>query len=303
MRSFYSKNSSLHPISILKGLVVIHVAMSLFCALFDTWFARWHLPPPQALFSLSLWGISKGFFWQFLTYFFVSPPTGGLSLGFMLYLLFNMYFLWVVGSSILERQGVKHFLILYLGGGLVSGIITAFTLVYTGSLAPIAGIYPALYAILTAWMMMLPEVQVLIFFMIPVKIKWMIVGILGVNLLIDLSQGNLAHFVLYLSSISFGYLYALIVWKIHGPFPFLHPFEKGVIRFGRKAEMMFATSSTYSPKHGGKIYDFRTGKALLSDEEFLDACLSKIATEGKNSLSWIEKWKMRRIIKRKKKHS
>lgn len=282
---------------------MIHVGLSLFCALFDTWFPHWNLPTPQALLSLSLWGLKHGFVWQFFTHFFISPQTNGLSLSFILYLLFNMYFLWVVGSSVLERHGVKHFLILYLGGGVFSGAITSLALLKSSSLIPIAGVNPALYALLTAWMMLLPEVQILLFFTIPIKIKWLIVGILGINLCVDLSQGNLVHFILYLTSIGFGYLYALCVWKIHGPFPRLHAFEKILINLGRKATHTFTYTSTYHPPKGSKIYDFRTGKALLSDEEFLDACLSKIATEGKESLTFHERWKMRRISKRKKRHS
>jgi len=303
VRSFYSKNSYVHPLTILKSLVIIHVALSLFCALFDVWFPQWKLPSPQVLFSLSLWGLKKGFFWQLITYFFVSPQAGGLSLGFILYLLFNMYFLWVVGSSLLQRQGLRHFLILYIGGGVFSGVIASLSLLHTGSLAPIAGVYPALYTILTAWMMILPEMQVLVFFMVPIKIKWLIAGILAINLLTDLSQGHLTHFVLYLSSIGFGYLYALCVWQIHGPFPLFHSFEKGVIRLSHKLQTLFNSSSKYQPHCKGKVYDFTTGKVILSDEEFLDICLSKIATEGKNSLSWLEKWKMKRILKRKKRTS
>lgn len=300
MRPFYSRKAFFHPLSALKSLVILHVGFSLFCALFDTWFPHWNLPSPQALFSLSLWGLEQGFLWQFFTYFFISPPSGGLTFPFILYLLFNMYFLWVVGASVLEKRGIKHFLLLYLGGGIISGLTTAAVLLKTGSFAPIAGIHPALYALLTAWMMLLPEVQILLFFTIPIKIKWLILGILGINLFVDLSQGNLVHFVLYLTAIGFGYFYALCVWQIHGPFPRIYPFERLFIGLGRKLEQLFSSTPAHSSGKGGKIYDFRTGKALVSDEEFLDACLSKVATQGTGSLTFLERWKMRRISKRKK---
>jgi membrane associated rhomboid family serine protease len=302
VRQFYSRNAHLNQLNILKFIVLSTVCLSLFSALFDALFPYWHLPKPQILFSLSLWGIKHGFIWQFLTHFFITPIVGGVSVSFILYLVFNMYFLWAVGSSVIERKGVKHFLSIYLGGGIFSGLISAIVLWNTHSFIPIAGINPALYALLTAWMMLLPEVQILLFFIIPVKIKWLIVGIIGVNLFIDLSQGNLIHFILYLSSIGFGYLYALLVWQIHGPFKPLHSFERLCISLSETVRKKYFHSQKGSYAQG-KIYDFRTGKVVVRDEEFMEACLSKIATQGKNSLSLFEKWKMRRISRKKRKNS
>lgn len=302
MRYFNSKSTPSHELHLLKYIILSTVTLSLFCVLFDALFPYWNLPKPQILFSLSLWGLKKYFLWQFITYFFITPIVGGVSISLILYLLFNMYFLWMVGSSVIERQGLKHFLCLYLGGGIFGGIITAIVLVNTHSFAPIAGINPALYALLTAWMMLLPEVQILLFFTIPVKIKWLIVGILGINLFMDISQGNLIHFTLYFSSIAFAYLYALLIWQIHSPFKLLHPFEKILINLSDKIKRKHFAPSIHSFSKG-KIYDFKTGKVVLREEEFLDSCLSKIATQGKDSLTFFEKWKMRKISKRKKKRS
>lgn len=52
-----------------------------------------------------------------------------------------------------------------------------------------------------------------------------------------------------------------------------------------------------------KIYDFKTGRIVLDDDSFMDACLAKIADTGRDSLSWREKFRMKRISKRKKKRS
>ena len=256
MRYFYSKNTPSQELNFLKYIILGTVSLSLFCILFDSLFPYWHLPKPQALFSLSLWGVKNYFIWQFLTHFLITPITGGVSISFILYLLFNMYFLWTVGSSVIERRGLKHFLCLYLGGGIFGGVIAAIVLFKTQSFIPIAGINPALYALLTAWMMLLPEVQILLFFTIPIRVKWLIVGILGINLFMDISQGNLIHFALYLSSITFAYLYALFVWQIHSPFKALHSFEKVFINLRDKVKRKHSPPSnhTYST---GKIYDFK----------------------------------------------
>lgn len=254
-------------------------------------------------FSLSLWGLKKYFFWQVFTYFFVAPVSGGLSLSLILYMIFNMYFIWVVGSSVIDRRGSLHFLGLYLGGGTIGGIVAAIVIYTTKSLIPLAGANAALYALLTAWMMLLPEVQILIFFAIPVKVKWLILGILGVHLLVDLSHGSFLTFLLYLSSIGFGYFYTLLFWGIHSPFRNLHRFERLLIQFGNMARRKLNQTMTYEPSFSSssKIYDFKTGKAILTDEEFMDACLEKIALKGKKSLTFFERIRLKRISKRKKK--
>ena len=50
-----------------------------------------------------------------------------------------------------------------------------------------------------------------------------------------------------------------------------------------------------------KIYDFKTGQAILNDEEFMDAMLSKISMYGQSSLSFRrEHFRLKRILKEKK---
>ena len=146
--------------------------------------------------------------------------------------------------------------------------------------------------------MLFPEVQVLLFFTIPVKIKWLILGILGVNVFIDLSHGNFLHCAPYISSALLGYFYALLVWHQQSPFTKLHALEKKILYFMKKLQRN--SPSYYSGP--SKIYDFKTGNPILSDEEFFEVCLAKIASQGKNSLSLTERWKMRRISKKKRRH-
>lgn len=294
-----SKTNRLNPLSPLKYLILTTIGLSLFCALFDSLFPYLNIPRPQAFLSLSLWGIKNYFFWQFFTHFFISPVSQGVNISFILYIVFNMYFLWMVGSSVIAQRGPKHFLSLYLGGGILGGLVSALVLLSTYAMTPIAGINPALYALLTAWMMLFPEMQILLFFTIPVKIKWLILGILGVNLAMDLSHGDLLHFLPYLSSVLFGYFYAVLGWRLRSPFSQLHPFENQLIRLRDKTTSSLSYSN-YEPQSRGKIYDFKTGNVILTEEEFVDACLSKIAKYGKNSLSFVERWKMRKISKRKK---
>lgn len=304
MRYFNNKVFSRNVGNSLKVIVLSTIVLSLFTAICDALFPHFFgIPGPQAWFSLSYWGLKHLFIWQPFTYFFISSVSGGLSIPFLLYLALNMYFLWTVGSSVIQMKGEKHFLWLYLGGGIFSGLIMATTLLTNYIPMQIAGSTPALYCILTAWMMLIPEVEVLIFFAIPVKVKWLIVGLLGMNFLVDISHGNFLNFLLFLSPVIFGYFYALLVWKIHSPFRFFFRLERFVIQQADKIQKRFYQSSKFdhSFAKNSKIYDFKTGKAILNDEDFVDACLSKIALQGKNSLTFFEKLRMKRISKKRKK--
>lgn len=200
--------------------------------------------------------------------------------------------------ALIERKGIKDFLNLYFVGGIFAGVACSMFLMLTKTSALICGINAPLYSLLTAWMILMPEMQILLFFTIPIRIKWLITGVLGVNLLIDLSNGNLTTFVLYFCAIAFGYLYSILSWKTHSPFQFLFPFEKGLIHLFTKSDSH--KRKGFSAASEKKIYDFKTGLPVQAEKEdlFADKCLSKIEKNGRSSLSFIEKWKLKKISKK-----
>lgn len=247
----------------LKILLLTTVVCNLLSGLF---------PVAQSLLSLSALGIKKLFLWQFITYLFVQ--MGQISFSFLLMTAFNAYILWIFGTSVIKSRGINHFFTLYFLSGLVGGL-TAFALLATTPPAPIffAGNLAALYGVLIAWIVLNPNAQILLFFAPPSKAKNLILIFLGINLFIDLSNGYWIHTIAYIASALFGALYCKLFWKK-------------------------LPSQTYTR---GKIFDFKTGKVLLSDEDFLEEMLSKIAQKGKSSLTFSERFRLRRIVKKKKK--
>ncbi|MDN3507657.1 MAG: rhomboid family intramembrane serine protease [Simkaniaceae bacterium] len=280
----------------LKWIILAVVGLSLFAALFDVLFPKVGLPNPIALFSLSPWGIKHFFYWQFFTHFFLINPQGGLSILFLFNLFISCYMLYMIGLMIIGTRGVKDFLTLFLGGGIISGLAGYLLLSAFGTPGLIIGTSSALYALLTAWMMINPNAQVLVFFAIPLRIKWLISGLLAFNFLVDISNGNFLSCTQLTSSVLFSYLFCLLKWKMRGPYQFLNGFEEWLLRSFESRKRSHAFTNA-------KIYDFKTGEAILSDDEFVDECLSKIAQKGKKSLSFKERWKLRRISKRKQKQS
>jgi membrane associated rhomboid family serine protease len=232
---------------------------------------------PQQLLSLSVWGVEHLFLWQFLTYLFVHPLANGISFSFLLSLAFNTYLLWTIGTTLIERRGLAAFFSLYFLSSLAAGL-AAFGL-QTAAHSPLlfAGNLTALYGLLIAWIYLFPQAQLFLLLTIPVRAKWLVLSLLGANLLIDLSTGNWIYSCAYITAALFSYLYCRLFWSEQRP-------KKESVHYSR-----------------AKIYDFKTGRAILKDDEFLEEMLTKISLHGKKSLSWRERWRLRQISKKKKK--
>ncbi|MFI5334026.1 MAG: rhomboid family intramembrane serine protease [Chlamydiales bacterium] len=252
----------------------------------------------EEILGLSPWGIRNLYLWQFFTYLFVHPVGHGISFSFLLSLAFSLYLIWVMGGSIIQKRGLASFFSFFFSSGVVIGLAIWGVQELIGySPLPFLGNTATIYALLMAWLMLYPDAQLLFLLALPLKAKWLILSILGANLFIDLAGGAWLNAAAYVCGAIFGYLYPLIFWKTHGPFHSLHPFETAIIQLlGGKTEQGFHPAGSRA-----KIYDFKTGRAILSDEEFADEMLSKIALHGKGSLTWRERFRLRRIATRKKK--
>jgi membrane associated rhomboid family serine protease len=264
--------------TILKTLIFTTIGISLLGAF---------VPQIQILLALSWSGISHFFLWQLITHVFVEP--GPISLGFFLQLGFNMYILWMFGSILIERAHTRHFLTLYLGAALLTGLTA---LAFPHPL--LAGSTNAVYAILVAWMMLNPNSQLLLFFALPFKAHWLIIGLVGFTLFLDLSAANWLGSATLAVSVLYSYLFSLIVWREQSPFPALYPFE-------RKALRLLERKKKHQPYQHTKIYDIKSGNPVLDDDQFMDAMLDQISRHGEGSLSAAEQKRMKSISERKKK--
>lgn len=282
----------------LKYLVGTLLTLNLlFVALAPHFGAFYSLKNPTAYLPLSLWGIKHFFFWQFATYIFVPPIGHGFSLAFLIYLAFTLYLFWIIGTSIWDLKGRAAFYQIFFGSTLWVGLTIAGLLYLTSSPMPFSGMTPAIYALLMAWLFLFPEVQFLVFLMVPVKAKWIVAAIAGIDLLSDLSQGNFIRSASTISGLLFGYFFALLAWNRSGPFHFLYPMDRLLLAWKKKMRYLWPFGKAGAST---KIYDFKTGKAVDKDEEFLNKCLDKISKHGKKSLTFWEKYRMKRISKRKR---
>jgi membrane associated rhomboid family serine protease len=168
---------------------------------------------------------------QLLTYMFMH---GNFS-----HLFFNMFALWMFGNTLENIWGPKRFLLYYILCGLGAGLLqegvqyieyvtqlSQYQMVNTGSgvipmsqylnLMTTVGASGAIYGLLLAFGMMFPNSMIYLYFLVPIKAKWFVIGYAVIELLTGIfsSGDHVAHFA-HLGGMLIG-LIILLIWKKKG---------------------------------------------------------------------------------------
>jgi membrane associated rhomboid family serine protease len=123
--------------------------------------------------------------WTLFTYMFVHDP-GGFS-----HIIFNMIALYFFGPRVEMAMGSPRFITLYLVSGVTGGLLS----LLFSPLAPIIGASGAVYGVLLAFAMRWPRDRVLIWGILPVEVRWLVVGTTLLSLYGGFSGGGgVAHF-------------------------------------------------------------------------------------------------------------
>jgi hypothetical protein len=275
---------------------IFSVALQSFLAFFDIF------PGPQDYLSLSWWGLSHWYVWQPLSFIFVQDAPWGLSFSFFVSLIFHLVILWSIGSAVLEIISPPSFLRLYLIGTMVAGGLTLLSMLVTGHYEMLTGMSGALVILLTVWSMAFPETEVLLFFLVPVKAKWIVLSILGVIILNALIHLELTSFFLYFFSVLVGYVYSVAIHSWYSPFPVTLFFDLWLTRvasFLRRHNPLPKKKVKDVKDSEVKIIDLTSNQHIDDDDAFVDAMLSKISRRGEESLSRSERNRLNEISKRK----
>lgn len=279
---------------VISWLITITCLITLLSALLTPLLHLMKLIAPQEVLSLSWFGINSFFIWQPITYLFIQElPLDGINLFFLITLAFNMYVLWMLGSILHIDIGTRHFLAIYLLTGALAGLSALAIEKLTGQYTTLYGPTAALLALFAIWVMHYGDSILSLFFLIPLKTKWILATILGAIVLFSLSKLDFVSMTLYLSATLFAYLYGTIILGLKSPYSFLEKIDEQLVRLHR---WLFGVKAK-SP--GAKIVNLK-GEPILSDEEFIDAMLTKISRFGENALSMSERLRMEQISKRKR---
>ena len=155
------------------------------------------------------------------------------------HLFFNMFALWMFGNTLENIWGPKRFLLFYilcgLGAGLMQEGVQYIEYVTTlsnyqnvnmgGSVVSMSqylnymttvGASGAIYGLLLAFGMMFPNSMIYLYFFVPIKAKWFVIGYAVIELLSGLGAtgDHVAHFA-HLGGMLVG-LIIILIWKKKG---------------------------------------------------------------------------------------
>lgn len=171
-------------------------------------------------FGLTPTLVKKGYIWQLFTYMFLH--------GDFFHILFNMFILWMFGRSIEEEWGTKEFVKYYFITGIGAGVFT-FILSINSSI-PTIGASGAIFGILVAYAMMFPDSLIYVWFLFPIKAKYLVIffGVFELIASVRYTPDGIGHFA-HLGGMVVGYLYLKSDRRLFG---FLKFFKK--IKYKKK---------------------------------------------------------------------
>jgi len=176
-----------------KGLIIANAVAFILQMLFGDLITRFGAMIPHDTFlGLQLW--------RLVSYMFLHSQS------MFLHILFNMLILWWFGTELEDLWGGKKFLIFYFICGIGAGL---FSLLYllNNPYVWVIGASGAVLGILTAYAHYYPSRQVLLFFVIPVKMRTLVIGYALFSVFFSFSpHGNVAHLT-HLGGILIAWLY------------------------------------------------------------------------------------------------
>jgi membrane associated rhomboid family serine protease len=192
--SSFDRYSGMFPPAI-KWLLIINAAMFFLPQILRIDFQLDHL---LGLVPALVWG--RGFVWQLATYMFLH---GGIW-----HILINMFILWMFGSELERTWGTREFLKFYFIAGIGAGLINVGFAALRPSTAmiPVIGASGAIYGLLVAYAMLFPERYVYLYFLIPVKVKYLVIFMVALEFFSTYRPDGVAHFA-HLGGALVGFLY------------------------------------------------------------------------------------------------
>jgi hypothetical protein len=165
------------------------------------WLLSMARPEVQVLtrIDLDMDAVRHGQVWRLVTFLFLPLPSGSwLPLPPWLLMLLTLYFTWWVGTSLEQHWGAFKFNAYYLVGALGTIVVSVFAGPQTNFWLDAS--------LFLAFATIFPDVQVLLMFILPIKVKWLgilaglfigyafLMGGWGTRMAISASLGNYVLF-------------------------------------------------------------------------------------------------------------
>jgi membrane associated rhomboid family serine protease len=226
--------------------------------------------------------------WQLVTYLFMHA-------GF-LHIFLNMFALWMFGMELENIWGSKKFLIYYMTCGIGAGLANLFIApLFTPMNVPTIGASGAIYGVLVAFGLMFPDRPIYIYFLFPVKAKYLVIFYMAIEVLSVSSASGIAH-VAHLGGGVVGFIYILLTEKTN---------ISRLFKFPHKSKPRSTTASNVYRNSYYEKYNYGSDSDDASDAEYyinkkddnenevsqekIDEILDKISKNGYKNLTEEEK--------------
>ncbi|MBI1939041.1 MAG: rhomboid family intramembrane serine protease [Ignavibacteriales bacterium] len=221
--------------------------------------------------------------WQIITYQFMH--------GSFTHILFNMFMLWMFGMEIENIMGSRRFLAFYLASGIGAGLVQLLVSpLLSDSLGWTIGASGAVFGVMIAFAMFFPDRYVFIYFLIPVKAKYLI-AILVIFEFMSVSEPSVVAHLAHIGGAVSGFLFLILDKKNHFGFRTLMNNFKKPKGFGSTYNFRRPAARQKNDIEDAEFYDV-TNKTENEDEvaqEEIDKILDKISQSGYKNLSNREK--------------
>ncbi|MCP4582702.1 MAG: rhomboid family intramembrane serine protease [candidate division Zixibacteria bacterium] len=195
-RSYFAGRGGMVP-PVVKMLLISNAVVFILTYFSPIVISKYFGLVPQATWSQFM-------IWQPVTYLFLH--------GGFWHIAMNMFILWMFGSDLERTWGSKEFLKYYLICGIGAGLFNV--VLQPNSLIPIIGASGAIYGILIGFAILFPNRLIYIYFLFPVKAKYLVMFLVGVAFFMSMvgTGDNIAHIV-HLGGALIGFLYLRGNWQ------------------------------------------------------------------------------------------
>ncbi len=223
--------------------------------------------------------------WTIITHMFMHDPED------VFHILSNMLYLYFFGRIFVDFIKPVNGFPLYLAGGIAGAFISvsAYNLIpsmHDSIGIPMVGASAAVMAIVWATATLVPDYTVMVIFIGPVKIKYLALFVVIIDLVSIPSEYNLGGHLAHLGGALTGYLYIRSYQKGTNWFGWWPRFTSRIAGIGKPKKPSVAYVNTDAGLPKGK---YQRTDAEIENQKKLDAILDKIKVGGYNSLSKAEK--------------
>jgi membrane associated rhomboid family serine protease len=261
-----------YGVSFCNWLVAINVIVFVLQVLTVRWesgVTEWLELDPRAV-------VGGGQIWRLVTAAFCHDPGIGQALPW--HLILNLLLLWWFGRDLEQIYGRAEFLAFYLAAAVVSSLAFLGLSLVLVDPSPMIGASGAVMGVMILFACHYPHRQILLFFVWPVPIRWLVFAYVLFDLhpvLLALggvpTGGNIAH-AAHLGGFAFGYLYQRFHWRVLNAVP----------RFSVRRRRRVSQDT--------KLRVVRDEPEFESDfDKRVDELLAKVSKQGMESLSSAER--------------